>query len=336
MALQPDSGHAPLPPAAEGASPAPPVSEVDPASTARVPLMVTGAMRERLRELGYVDSAIDRMTPAEAHERLSSGGGPTMPTEAAPITTPPGAVADVGVPQPALTVETAETPRTRPDVATVRVPPPPVTDTISAPPRATPPPRAAGPPAETRRASGPQPTTRQPRDGRHSKALVVGAIVAVLALGGAAGFYLLGGMAWITRSEAVPAAAKEAVRRGVSLAGERQYDRAIVEFSQAISVAPKYSVAYANRGVAYIQKREFVKALDDLRKAAELNPRDPLVHYNLAALYSLQNERTFALEALQRALEHGFNDFEALGRDPDFDKIRQEARFRELIARYRR
>ncbi len=323
-----------MPPADGGASPAPPVSEVDSGtSTARVPLTITRAMRERLRELGYVDSAIDRMTPAEAHERLNSNAGPTAPAEPAPITTPPDAVADVGLPQPALTVETAPA---SPDVATISVPLPPPTGTTPPPPRGTQQPRVAGPSAETPRARAPQPTTRQPTRGRHAKALVLGAVVAVLALGGGAGFYLLGGMAWITRSEAVPAAAKEAVRRGVSLAGERQYDRAIVEFSQAISVAPKYSVAYANRGVAYIQKREFVKALDDLRKAAELNPRDPLVHYNLAALYSLQNERTFAFEALQRALEQGFKDFDALARDPDFDKIRQEAKFRELIGRYRR
>lgn len=175
-----------------------------------------------------------------------------------------------------------------------------------------------------------------PKRRRPPKALALGAVVVLLVLGAGTAFYVLGGVGWVTRPETIPAEAKEAVRRGVSLASERQYDRAIVEFSQAIAVAPRYGVAYANRGVAYIQKREFVKALDDLRRAAQLSPRDPIVHYNLAALYSLQNERTFALEALQKALEQGFNDFEALRRDPDFDRIRQEARFRELVERYRR
>jgi hypothetical protein len=164
--------------------------------------------------------------------------------------------------------------------------------------------------------------------------VAAGAVVVVLAAGGAAAY--VGWLpVWPGRSTTVPAEARESVRRGLIFASERRYDRAIVEFGQAIARAPTYAAGYANRGIAYMQTGERVKALDDLRKAAELDPRDAMAQYNLAALYAVEGERTFALDALQSAFEAGFRDVDALRRDSDFASIRREVRFQNLIDRYR-
>ena len=42
------------------------------ATTARVPFMITNAMKARLREIGLTDEEISQLTPAEAHERLNT------------------------------------------------------------------------------------------------------------------------------------------------------------------------------------------------------------------------------------------------------------------------
>jgi tetratricopeptide (TPR) repeat protein len=136
----------------------------------------------------------------------------------------------------------------------------------------TPPPAKDRAPSVSRAAAPTRPSAGAGK--RLPRKVVILSLAACLVVGGGVSVYFLGGAAWLWRSEAVPKEAKESVRRGVSLASEREYDKAIMEFTQAIAIHPKYGVAYANRGVAYIQKREYVKALDDLRKAAELSPRD--------------------------------------------------------------
>jgi Flp pilus assembly protein TadD/predicted Ser/Thr protein kinase len=130
--------------------------------------------------------------------------------------------------------------------------------------------------------------------------------------------------------------ARDLVQRGIRLASDRHYDQAVAEFTRAIKADPTYGVAYANRGVAYMQQRDYVKALVDLRKAAEVSPQDKMVHYNLAALYALRGEKAFALDSLENALRSGFDDSEAIRRDQDFDLIRTEPRFRQLVERYLR
>ena len=168
--------------------------------------------------------------------------------------------------------------------------------------------------------------------GRHLRILISIVVVGVLLAGGI--FYYLHGGPLPWRSTTVSPEVRDTVQRGVILASQGQYEKAIVEFSQAILVAPFYSVAYSNRGVVYMQRREYVKALDDLRKAVQLNPRDAMAHYNVAALYAIQGEKRLAIDALTRAFENGFKDVEVLRRDPDFAKLRGDTGYVQLIDRF--
>jgi tetratricopeptide (TPR) repeat protein len=132
----------------------------------------------------------------------------------------------------------------------------------------------------------------------------------------------------------VPKEAQDHLLRGIELAAQRDYDRAILAFSRAMVAHPPYAAAYANRGVAYIQKQEYPKALADLGKAVELDPRDKMAHYNLAALWSLANDKARALQFLDQAFRLGFDDVDAIRRDRDFDNIRNDPGFRQLLQRH--
>ena len=67
------------------------------------------------------------------------------------------------------------------------------------------------------------------------------------------------------------------------------------------------------------------------RKAYELSPNDVLMLYNLACLFSQLEEKETALDYLKKAIEAGYQNFEWLKRDSDFDNIRNEPGYIELI-----
>lgn len=54
-------------------------------ASASVPFMITKQMESQLRELGYTEDVINKMTPAEAHAHLAAPQGPSTPSAAAPI-----------------------------------------------------------------------------------------------------------------------------------------------------------------------------------------------------------------------------------------------------------
>jgi len=70
-----------------------------------------------------------------------------------------------------------------------------------------------------------------------------------------------------------------------------------------------------------------------LSVAAALRPEDAQVWYRLAAAQSRAGRRRPAVDSLRRALEAGFADGARLAADADFDRVRQDAEFRVLLAR---
>ena len=69
------------------------------------------------------------------------------------------------------------------------------------------------------------------------------------------------------------------------------------------------------------------------QRLVHLVPEDPTVHYNLACSLALLGRKQTALDALERALALGYRDGEHLGADEDLDGLRDEPRFRALVAR---
>ena len=73
------------------------------------------------------------------------------------------------------------------------------------------------------------------------------------------------------------------------------------------------------------------KAKVEGEKAIELSPNDPIMMYYGACLYSRLNENDRAVELLTDAVNHGYVNFEWIKRDPDFDGIRNESGYIELL-----
>lgn len=63
------------------------------------------------------------------------------------------------------------------------------------------------------------------------------------------------------------------VNRGAAYASNKDYDRAIADYTRAIEIDPKNAKAYDSRGVAYTSKGDYVNAVADVTMAQELRPK---------------------------------------------------------------
>jgi tetratricopeptide (TPR) repeat protein len=133
----------------------------------------------------------------------------------------------------------------------------------------------------------------------------------------------------------IPLAAKQNLQAGMQYASRRDWNNAILEFTAAIQKHPTYAAAYGNRGAAYTAQKKFNLALDDLKKGIELDPKDPFLHYNLTCVYSLQNQLDRAVVALDAALANGFQNYDALRKDPELSNLRKSPEWRKTLEKYK-
>jgi serine/threonine protein kinase/tetratricopeptide (TPR) repeat protein len=85
-----------------------------------------------------------------------------------------------------------------------------------------------------------------------------------------------------------------------------------------------YAIDLAHVGRIEEAKKEATKALD-------LSPGDSLMMYNGACFYSRIGEKQLAVESLRNSIAAGLEDYEWIKRDPDFDGIRNEPGYAELM-----
>ena len=60
--------------------------------------------------------------------------------------------------------------------------------------------------------------------------------------------------------------------RGIALAERDDYEGSIIEFTEAINLAPKYALAYFNRGLVYMYLGDYENAVESLTEANWLKP----------------------------------------------------------------
>jgi lipoprotein NlpI len=90
--------------------------------------------------------------------------------------------------------------------------------------------------------------------------------------------------------------------RGVEYDGKQDVDRAIADYSQAISIDPKYAVAYNNRGNMHSGKGDVGRAIADFSQAISLDPKYAMAYYNRGNSYSLNGDSDRAIADYSRAI----------------------------------
>ncbi|MGO9148021.1 MAG: tetratricopeptide repeat protein [Desulfomonilia bacterium] len=110
-----------------------------------------------------------------------------------------------------------------------------------------------------------------------------------------------------------------------------EYDKAITQYQEAISIHPKFIKAMNGLVLIYSSQQEFTKALDVLQSMRQIEPNSPDVYYNIACIYAKQNMTKESIGWLNQAINKGFKNWELIKRDPDLANIRNTAFINELM-----
>ena len=93
------------------------------------------------------------------------------------------------------------------------------------------------------------------------------------------------------------------MNRGKAYAHENQDDRAQDDLSRAIELQPKNAAAYALRGDIFLKTGDDGRAISDYAKALDLEPRRASVWFNLGMAYKHQEQYDKALQAFGKLLD---------------------------------
>ena len=90
--------------------------------------------------------------------------------------------------------------------------------------------------------------------------------------------------------------------RGQEYLQNKDYDRAIAEFNQALRLDPNYPLSYSSRGTAYTLKGEYDRAIVDITQAIRLLPNNADVYAMRGMLYNLKKDNERAIADFEAAL----------------------------------
>jgi tetratricopeptide (TPR) repeat protein len=143
-----------------------------------------------------------------------------------------------------------------------------------------------------------------------------------------------------------------------------QFDEAAESLEKAVELDPRQEVFHYHLGLVYAAQNRFEEAVETFKKVISINPGYNLAHATLAGYYgklgktkesqyhmtiarrTMQDEKEYnqacfeaicgntekAIELLKIALKENQTTLDWVRRDPDFDNIRSDDRFRALTA----
>jgi Flp pilus assembly protein TadD len=120
---------------------------------------------------------------------------------------------------------------------------------------------------------------------------------------------------------------------GRALILEQRYSEAIATFQHQKEVDPASSFPDLGMGQVYLAQGNYDKALDALSKS--LRPA-AVNYYWIGAAYAARGDKDKAMATMQKAFDMGFHDFAVLDASPYFALLRSDARFQQLLHRYRK
>jgi tetratricopeptide (TPR) repeat protein len=136
---------------------------------------------------------------------------------------------------------------------------------------------------------------------------------------------------------------------GSAFFARKEFKKAEKHFKKAIRMDGKEAIFHMNLGSLYFERKNISGALVEWRKGLSLNPdifaRSTAVSISIAGensfpkdkafvfarIYALAGNTSKSIEFLEQALKDGFSDLNAIQRQPDFDRIRNDEQFIKFI-----
>lgn len=119
---------------------------------------------------------------------------------------------------------------------------------------------------------------------------------------------------------------------GHYLALEGRAKHAAATFQRALGIDPTHLPARVELAYAQLQMGETDAAMRNLQEAVATGQADAQAHYNLACLLARKGDKESALRTLETAIQKGYANRTVLENDPDLGSLRDDPRFRKILA----
>jgi tetratricopeptide (TPR) repeat protein len=116
----------------------------------------------------------------------------------------------------------------------------------------------------------------------------------------------------------------------------RDWNSAISVYEVVLKTEPNNSLGWNRLGFSYHNISNYDKAMVNYLKSLEYKPNPGLettVQARLARIYSLKNEKDKAFASLDRAIQLGYANLSELDTQSEFNNIRSDARFSDIMRR---
>ncbi len=122
--------------------------------------------------------------------------------------------------------------------------------------------------------------------------------------------------------------------RASAYARQRDYERAIADYTRVIELDGSLAAAYNNRGILYTTTREFEEAAADFERVMTLEPTNYTVANNRAVLHMINGDFDAALVVLEAVVsDSGINDVLVAYQDPERPANAEKIEFDPAAAR---
>ena len=108
-------------------------------------------------------------------------------------------------------------------------------------------------------------------------------------------------------------------------------NKALAQYQQALRIRPNYYHARYQSAVIYAMQGNYDKALGLLKRLAAIQPDHIEIYYYIAGIYARQNDVNNSIDWLKKAIARGYNNWERLKRDRNFNNISGTSDFNRLL-----
>ncbi len=119
----------------------------------------------------------------------------------------------------------------------------------------------------------------------------------------------------------------------VSYARNGQFAEAIETGQRAVEISNGHLVIKGYQAIIYILAGEKEKGLELLKELEEKVSENKTLNYSIAAIYAQLNEKEKAYEWLEKCFEKGDANIHSIVIDIEFDNLRNDERFRQMLKR---
>ncbi|WP_198013406.1 tetratricopeptide repeat protein [Thalassoporum mexicanum] len=118
---------------------------------------------------------------------------------------------------------------------------------------------------------------------------------------------------------------------GKALEESNHFNKAITQYDNAISIKPERFEAWLQRGINQSKLNLYDESIVSFDKVIAIHPSYAGSYLCKACVYALQGNTDLAIADLKKAIELDPKYLEMAKNDPDFDNIRNDDRFKQLI-----